>query len=141
MKNLVLVLLLGVSIPSFAGTIEQLKRIGETASDYLGNGGYDTGRYVVSKFDKSKAIKELNKRAFKGCTWETLENRRESIAAIKRDAGATQTAEELMKMYDQKRLKAVIAIQSDNDISCSRLYVEVYTNDGYKLLLDFDGSD
>lgn len=141
MKNLVLALLLGVSVPSFAGTLEQLERIGETASDYLGNGDYSTGRYMVSKFDKAKAIRELNKRKFEGCTWETLENRRESIAAIKRDAGATETAEELMKMYDQKRLKAVIAIQSDGDVSCSRLYVEVYTNDGYKLLLNFDGSD
>ena len=141
MKKLVLMLLLGVSVSAFAGTQEQLNRIGETAMDFLGNGGYETTTYDVKTFDKSKAIKNLNKRKFEGCDWETLKSRRQTIAAIKRDIGATSTAEELMKMYDQKRLKAVIGIQSDNDISCSRFYVEVYTNDGYKLNLDFDGSD
>ncbi len=141
MKNLVLALLLGVSVPSFAGTLEQLNRIAELAGEYIGNGDTDTGRYVVSRFNKAKAIKELSKRKFEGCTWTTLQDRRETIAAIKTDAGATEAAEELMKMYDQKRLKAAFAIQSDNDISCSRLYVEVYTNDGYKLFLNFDSSD
>ncbi len=141
MKNLILALFLGVSIPSFAGTLEQLQRIGEGASEYLGNGSYNTARYVVSKFDKTKAIQVLNKRKFRGCTWTTVTTRREAISLIKTEKDARNTAEELMKMYDQKRLVAVIGLLSDNDVSCSRYFVEVYTNDGYKLYLDFSNDD
>jgi hypothetical protein len=141
MKNLVLALLLGVSVPSFAGTLEQLERIAEQASEYIGNGDSSTGRYVVSKFDKTKAIQALNKRKFEGCTWTTVTSRREAISLIKTEKDARNTAESLMKMYDQKRLKAVIGLLSDNDVSCSRYFVEVYTNDGYKLNLNFSNDD
>lgn len=141
MKTLVLALLLGVSVPSFAGTLEQLKRIGEGASEYLGNGSYDTGTYSASRFNKTKAINILNSRKFERCTWTTVTSRREAIALIKTEKDARDTYEALMKMYDQKRLKAVIGLLSDNDVSCSRYFVEVYTNDGFKLLLDFENDD
>ena len=138
MKTLFLSLLVFSGVAG-AGTREQLQRIADNAN--IGNGYATVTTYNVDRFNKAKAITALNKEKSKGCSWQTLEYRREIIAAIKTEAYDEPVSIELQKMYEQNRIKAMIGILSDNEVSCSRFYVRLYTNDGYLLNLNYDGSD
>jgi hypothetical protein len=121
-----------------AGTYQELKEIGENAN--VGNGDYSLSKYSPTRFDKAASITNLKKLRFSGCSWSVIEYRRDAIDEIKSFASDDSTAEALTILYQEKKIKSILALQSDNEEACSRLYVKIYTNDGYVLQINYDHS-
>ena len=106
-----------------------------TTSDF-GNGAADIKQYDLKSFNVDKALaKDLAqvKKQFPKCgPFKIQKFRRDSIQVVKTSpdgAGDTRGAEVLTSLYDKKQILKMYTIQSNKDIDCSRIWVEVYTTD------------
>lgn len=118
-----------------------LQDIGEEAQ--LANGGYEVSKFNLSSFDKENEVVALEKMAkeWEGCTWTPMSDRQEILKMIRTTAFDPDAARKIKALEKKPGLLEVIAIISDDDISCSQRYVWIFTEDGYKLDLSYSQGD
>jgi hypothetical protein len=148
MKNprlIVLVLGLMGTVLAFAQEAT-FKKIADNAA--VGNGSATVETYDL-RLDKAELVaqglKELKKEYWENCgPWKTFNTRRASIAVIDKiesDQQESGTASELQKLYDQKKIVAIVGARSNNEIECSLFWFNVYGADGTVLKLRYNLGD
>ena len=122
-------------------TEKTLTEIAENAA--LANGSADVNKFDLKKFDRSKEQAKLAtwKKNWPGCKWRTYVTREKIFNMIEKDAYDPESAAKLKAIEKSPGLFNMIALASDDSISCSQRYVWVYTSDGYKLSLMYSQGD
>jgi hypothetical protein len=113
--------------------------IGANAS--LAKGYFETRKFNVKKLNMAAEKKKLKKESFEGCTWTEMADQKEILKMIKTEAEDADAAKKIAKLVQKPGLIDMIALISDNDISCSQRYVWLYTVDGVKLELMYSQGD
>jgi hypothetical protein len=142
LTGLMVVCLSGVAMAEEADTSKALQTIAKNAQ--VGNGDVRVGKYEVAKFDEAKAIKEMLvvKTDYPKCgPWKGTKFRRDGIAQIRKFGSDAATADALTELYKDKKIARIYSIRTNNEIDCSRLWVDVYTVDGNKLELYYGMND
>ena len=128
---------------SDASTEKKLNEIAVNAT--LGNGSADVKTFNVKTVDFAAELKRdlaWVKKEFPKCgPFKVTDYRRDTIAAMLKFTDDQETAKALTELYNDKKLKASYSILTNNDIDCSRMWVQVFTNDGYLLELYYGLND
>lgn len=122
-------------------TEKTLIDIGENAN--LANGTYETRKFDVNTLDISaeKANLKMETIGFENCTWTEMSDQKEILKMIKVGADDADASKKIAQLVKRPGLLDMIALISDNDVSCSQSYVWLYTADGVKLELMYSQGD
>jgi hypothetical protein len=145
MKTLMLLMAsLLLTSAAFAGV--NLQTIADNAD--LANGSATIKSYDVNSFDveaSKKADLKTIKENYPSCgPFKMTNDRRETINALKDGkhiATDEATANALLELYNQNKIFKMYSIQTNNEIDCSRMWVEVFTTDGQHLDLYYGWND
>lgn len=130
---------------AYAGdsTKKQLQEIAENAE--VANGSTDLKAYDARTFKLVTALnKDLKivKKDHPDCgPYLTTQSRRETIDALRKYSDDDVTADALNTLYKDKKIFKMYSIRLNNDIDCSRMWVEVFTTDGNVLELYYGLND
>ena len=111
----------------------------------VANGSTNLKTYDPKDFDVAAAMKKdlkQVKKEFPDCgPFKTTSFRRESIEALRKSTNDGKTADALADLYKKGKISKMYSINTNNEIDCSRMWVEVYTTDGDLLELYYGMND
>jgi hypothetical protein len=111
----------------------------------VGNGSTNLKTYDPKNFDVVAAMKsdlKQVKKEFPKCgPFNTTSFRRESIEALRKVTSDAQTADALADLYRKGKISKMYTIHTNNEIDCSRMWIEVYTTDGDLLEIYYGMND
>ena len=148
MKNIFMVALVLISTSAFAGLKEDMQGIADNAE--VGNGSANLKAYIVKDFNAETALskdlsdvkKEFDQGDFKCGPFKITKDRRQTIKVVASGMpGDKATAAKLTELNNQKKILKAYSITTNNEIECSRSWVEVYTTDGLHLALYYGMND
>ncbi len=131
MKSLMAFVLLIASLSSFAGTQEVLQAIADNAN--VGNGDAEVSKKSFTAAEGSKLIKYWKGR-WDNCTFsKPYTSNKAAFNAVKEYGFDEDTAKALAKLEKSGKIAKVFGFETDHDIACSQMWINVYTTDGYAL--------
>ncbi len=145
MKRSIFVLLLTACSLTFADG-----KIFESIADeaQLGNGYSDVARYdaqITKKAAEALGLAELKKERWQGCgPWRTSTGRRPAIrkiTALEAYGEENTVGNLLQKLYDDKKIKAIVVNESNGSVECSLSWFNIYGTDGALLRLRYNLGD
>ncbi len=127
-----LVLIVTFSVFSaFAGTAEVLQAIADNAN--VGNGGAEVSKKAFTSAEGAKMLKYWKGR-WDNCTFsKPYTSNKAAISAVKDYGFDEDTAKTLVKLEKAGKIAKVYGFETDHDIACSQMWINVYTVDGYAL--------
>lgn len=121
----------------------ELQKIAENAN--VANGGTEIKKYDIDSLDIEKSMDsdmKIIKKEYPKCgPFKKTVYRRDTIEAINKKAFDPDTAKALTDLYNQGKIVKMYSILTNNDIDCSRMWVEVFTSEGLLLELYYGMND
>jgi hypothetical protein len=134
MKKLLSICILMLSLSSMASTLDILKSIANGAD--VANGSADVKQGPSFNDRAGSQFQQYWKARWNNCKFSapyaTKEKALSSLLAYSNDKA---TVDAIKKLDAQKRIAKIYGFETDHDIACSQVWVNVYTIDGYVLEL------
>lgn len=124
---------------AYAGTAEVLQAIADNAN--VGNGSADVTKKSFTPAEGSKLLKYWKGR-WDNCTFsKPYASNKAAISAVREYGFDEETAKAIAKLEKSGKVAKIYGFETDHDIACSQLWVNVYTVDGYSLELWYGMGD
>jgi hypothetical protein len=122
------------SLVATASTADVLKRIADNAN--VANGSAEVKKKApFNDIEGARTLKYWKAR-WDNCTFsKPYPTTQAAFAALLKYSNDEATVKELKKLESAGRISKVYGFETDNDIACSQLWMNVYTIDGYVLEL------
>lgn len=134
MKTILAFVLTLTTLSAIAATKDVLQSIADNAE--VANGSAEVSKKPSFTDAEGRKLLKYWKGRWDNCTFsKPYGSNKEALAALKDYSEDTATVDAISKLVQAGRVAKIYGFETDHDIACSQIWINVYTTDGYVLEL------